>query len=126
MISNDYALQLYNGDTGVVVDAGEGRTTAVFERRGEPVDVSPTLLSSVETVHAMIVHKSQGSQFTSVALLLPEAASPILTRELLYTGATRARRRLTLVGLEDSLRKAIATPISRASGLRDALWGGPP
>lgn len=98
---------------------------AVFERRGEPVDVSLTLLSSVETVHAMTVHKSQGSQFSSVALLLPEASSPILTRELLYTGATRARRSLMLVGTEASLRTAITTPITRASGLRRALWGIP-
>ena len=121
--SNDYALQLFNGDTGVIVNAGAGRVAAVFERRGEPVEFSPTLLSSVETVHAMTVHKSQGSQFTSVALLLPEEASPILTRELLYTGATRARRDLTIIGEEASVRAAVSTPISRASGLRSTLWG---
>ena len=119
--SNDYALQLYNGDTGVVIARGE-RTTAVFERRGAPVEISPALLSSVETVYAMTVHKSQGSQFTSVALLLPEETSPILTRELLYTGATRARRTLTVIGREASIRTAVTTPISRASGLKPALW----
>jgi exodeoxyribonuclease V alpha subunit len=121
--ANDYALQLFNGDTGVVVSAGDGRAAAVFERRGELVDVSPTLLSSVETVYAMTVHKAQGSQFASVALLLPDVTSRILTRELLYTGATRARSSLTLIGTEAAVRKAVTTRISRASGLRSALWG---
>jgi exodeoxyribonuclease V alpha subunit len=83
--ANDYGLRLYNGDIGVVVAAGDGRYPAVFERRGELVEVSPTRLAAVETVHAMTVHKSQGSQFESVAVLLPDPTSPILTRELLYT-----------------------------------------
>ena len=120
--ANDYTLRLYNGDTGVVVDRGEGRPVAVFERAGEPVDVSPRRLGSVDTVHAMTIHKSQGSQFDAVAVILPDAASPILTRELLYTAATRAQRHLTVVGSEESIRAAVARPIARASGLRRRLW----
>src|SRR5207248_4297727 len=69
---NDYTLGLYNGDTGVVVAAGAERLTAVFERRGQILEFSPARLSSVETVHVMTVHKSQGSQFDTVAALLPD------------------------------------------------------
>jgi len=119
--ANDYGLGLYNGDTGVVVTAGGERVAAVFERRGELVRVAPTVLSAVETAYAMTIHKSQGSQFTSVAVLLPDPTSPILTRELLYTAVTRARRQLTVVGTEASIRAAVTRPIARASGLRAAL-----
>jgi exodeoxyribonuclease V alpha subunit len=90
--ANDYSLRLYNGDTGVVVSAGAGRVVAAFERGGQVVEVSPTRLASVDTVYAMTVHKSQGSQFDTVAVLLPGPDSPILTRQLLYTAVTRARR----------------------------------
>jgi exodeoxyribonuclease V alpha subunit len=72
----------------------------------------------------MTVHKSQGSQFHTVALLLPGSGSRLLTRELLYTAVTRAQERLILVGAEEPIRAAVARPISRASGLRAALWGG--
>ena len=123
---NDYSLRLYNGDTGVVVAAGPGRVVAAFERGGEILEVSPTRLASVDTVYAMTVHKAQGSQFDAVAVLLPGPDSPILTRELLYTAVTRARRRLFLVGTEESVLAAIDRPIARASGLRPALWGAPP
>jgi exodeoxyribonuclease V alpha subunit len=119
---NDYGLRLYNGDAGVVVDAGAGRLAAVFERQGTPLEVSPRRLASVDTVHAMTVHKSQGSQFASVAVILPDPTSPILTRELLYTAVTRAQVRLVVVGPDDSIRAAIARPIARASGLRERLW----
>jgi exodeoxyribonuclease V alpha subunit len=74
----------------------------------------------------MTVHKSQGSQFESVAVLLPDPTSPILTRELLYTAITRARQRVLLVGTESSIRTAVERPIARASGLGDALWGQDP
>ena len=71
----------------------------------------------------MTIHKSQGSQFDTAAVLLPPPTSPILTRELLYTAVTRARERLLVVGSEASLRTAIARPIARASGLERRLWG---
>ena len=120
---NDYGLQLFNGDTGVVVAAGEHRLVAAFERGGAVVQVSPTRLAAVDTVYAMTVHKSQGSQFKTVAFLVPNADSRLLTRELLYTAVTRAQERLILVGTEGSIRTAVARPITRASGLRGLLWG---
>ena len=119
---NDYGLRLFNGDTGVVVAAGPGRVAAAFERRGEVLEFSPTRLAAVDTVYAMTVHKSQGSQFGGVAVLLPDPASPILTRELLYTAVTRAREHLILVGTEAAVRAAITRPIARSSGLRRTLW----
>jgi exodeoxyribonuclease V alpha subunit len=118
---NDYGLRLYNGDTGVVIASGPGRVSAAFERHGEVVEFSPTRLAAVDTVYAMTVHKSQGSQFHTAAVLLPEPTSPILTRELLYTAVTRAREELILVGSEDAVRRAVERPVARASGLRERL-----
>jgi exodeoxyribonuclease V alpha subunit len=120
---NDYGLRLYNGDTGVVVATATGRVSAAFERRGELIEFSPTRLAAVESVYAMTVHKSQGSQFAAAAVLLPDPTSQILTRELLYTAVTRARERLILVGTEEAVRAAVARPVARASGLRWRLWG---
>jgi exodeoxyribonuclease V alpha subunit len=114
---NDYELGLHNGDTGVVVRTGEDRVVAVFERGGESVAFSPSRLGAVETVYAMTIHKSQGSQFDAAAVILPEPDSRILTRELLYTAATRARRRLILAGSEDAVVAAVERPVARASGL---------
>lgn len=120
---NDYGLDLYNGDTGVVIESEGRRLVAAFERRGAIAEVSPTRLAAVDTVYAMTVHKSQGSQYEAVAFLLPSPDSRVLTRELLYTAVTRARERLIVVGPELSIRAAIERPITRASGLRQALWG---
>jgi exodeoxyribonuclease V alpha subunit len=119
---NDYELQLYNGDTGVVIETPSGPPTVVFERRGELYTVAPSRLGHVQTLHAMTVHKSQGSQFGAVVVALPEPASRVLTRELLYTAVTRAQRHLTLVGTEASIRSAVGRPIARATGLRERLW----
>jgi exodeoxyribonuclease V alpha subunit len=118
---NDYGLGLFNGDTGAVIATGEGRVSAAFERHGDVVHLSPTRLAAVDTVYAMTVHKSQGSQFGTAAVLLPDAASPILTRELLYTAVTRATERLVLVAGEEAVRAAVARPVARASGLRRRL-----
>jgi exodeoxyribonuclease V alpha subunit len=124
---NDYELRLNNGDTGVVVSLGDGRVAAAFARGDETIEHSPSRLGAVDTVYAMTVHKSQGSQFESAAVLLPSAragtVSRILTRELLYTAATRAQRRLILAGTEESVRAAVARPVARASGLGRRLWG---
>jgi exodeoxyribonuclease V alpha subunit len=120
---NDYELALYNGDTGVIVQSTPDRVSAAFKRRGEIVQYSPSRLGAVDTVYAMTIHKSQGSQFDTVAALLPAPESRILSRELLYTAATRARRRLILVGTEETIRAAVAKPVARASGLGWRLWG---
>ncbi len=122
---NDYGLRLYNGDTGVVVASGGGGVSAAFQRGGQVVEIRPTRLSAVETVYAMTIHKSQGSQFDTAAVLLPGAESQVLTRELLYTAVTRARERLILVGTEEMVRAAVGRPVARASGLRGRLWDGP-
>ena len=122
---NDYELRLYNGDTGVVVQTEADHVAAAFERGREVVELSPTRLGAVETVYAMTIHKSQGSQFETAAVLLPGPGSRILTRELLYTAATRAREQLIVVGTEKTIRAAVARPVARASGLGRRLWVNP-
>jgi exodeoxyribonuclease V alpha subunit len=117
--ANDYSLRLFNGDTGVIVARESGGLVAAFEQGA----VSPSRLSGVDTVYAMTIHKAQGSEFDHVAVTLPRPTSPILTRELLYTAVTRARRRLILAGTEESVRAAVDRPIARASGLTERLWG---
>jgi exodeoxyribonuclease V alpha subunit len=120
--ANDHALRLSNGDTGVVVALGDGRLGAAFPRGDTVALLSPTRLAAVDTVHAMTIHKAQGSQFDTVAVVLPGPESPILTRELLYTAVTRARRRVLLSGSEAAVRRAVLRPVARSSGLRDRLW----
>ena len=118
--ANDYGIGLFNGDTGVVV-AREG-LVAAFERGGRVLEIAPSRLSAVETVFAMTVHKSQGSQFDTAAVVLPPPSSRLLTRELLYTAVTRARTRLIVAGTEEAIRAAVARPVARASGLGARLW----
>jgi exodeoxyribonuclease V alpha subunit len=118
---NDYELGLYNGDTGVIVQGAGERPTAAFERGGELLRFSPLRLGAVETAYAMTIHKSQGSQFDTAAVLLPPESSRILTRELLYTAVTRARTDLILVGTEEAVRRAVERPVARASGLGERL-----
>ena len=121
---NDYSLGLFNGDTGVVIARPDGGLTVAFRRGGEIVTVSPSRLAAVETAFAMTAHRAQGSEFDEVVVLLPPASSRILTRELLYTAVTRARRSVVLVGTEASVRAAVGRPIARASGLTARLWSG--
>ena len=121
---NDYALGLYNGDTGVVVRQPDGSVRAVFARVPQLVDFAPSRLSEVQTVHAMTVHRSQGSQFERVTVVLPPADSPLSTREMLYTALTRAQQHVRLVGSEAELRAAVGNPAARASGLRLRLSAG--
>ena len=120
---NDYGLGLLNGDSGVVIASADGSVTAAFERRRETAEYAPARLGAVETVYAMTIHKSQGSQFETAAVVLPEGTSQILTRELLYTAVTRAREQLILAGAEATVRAAVGRPVARASGLRWRLWG---
>jgi len=76
-----------------------------------------------ETVYAASVHKSQGSEFDEVAVVLPESESPLLTRELLYTAVTRARRAVTIYASAAIVASAVTRRVERASGLREVLWG---
>jgi exodeoxyribonuclease V alpha subunit len=121
--ANDYELRLANGDCGVIVQTAPGRLGAAFERDGELVTLAPSRLVAVETVYAMTIHKSQGSQFDVAAVVLPDASSRILTRELLYTAVTRARQALILLGDEATIAAAVQRPVARATGLCERLWG---
>ena len=118
VMKNDYAIGLFNGDTGVAVTDPDGGLSVVFTREGKLLRYSPRRLAEVQTVHAMTVHRSQGSQFERVTFLLPEVDSQLSTRELLYTALTRAEKFVRLVGTEAELRAAISRPAARASGLR--------
>ena len=80
-------------------------------------------LGTAETVFAMSIHKSQGSEFTDVMVVLPSEDSSLLTRELVYTAVSRARERVTLVARRDVLERAIVRRVERSSGLTEALWG---
>lgn len=108
---------LSNGDTAVVVAERNGDLTAVVDLPDAPLKVSPSLLDDAADLHAMTIHKSQGSQFDTVSVVLPPPGSPLLTRELLYTAVTRARQQVTLIGSWDALTTAVETPARRASGL---------
>ncbi|AHE97047.1 exodeoxyribonuclease V subunit alpha [Thioalkalivibrio paradoxus] len=128
--ANDYGLGLMNGDIGVTLalpaqgEAGGGLRVAfpAGDGSGGLRWVLPSRLANVETVYAMTVHKAQGSEFDHAALLLPERENPVLTRELLYTAITRARRWFTLLEpREGVLEQAIARRVLRGSGLGDAL-----
>ncbi len=121
--ANDYQLNLFNGDIGVIARNDAGQLRAFFHGPGGTLrEFLPSRLPPHESVFAMTVHKSQGSEFDRVGLLLPPALSPVLTRELIYTGVTRAKREVTLYGTAAVLREAIQRRVDRASGLRDALW----
>ncbi|MDT8894598.1 exodeoxyribonuclease V subunit alpha [Halomonas sp. I1] len=128
---NDYGLGLMNGDIGITLDMprpgpetsdNNPRLLRVAFPAGDGTDrikwVLPSRLQAVETVFAMTVHKSQGSEFTHAALVLPDAPNPILTRELVYTGITRARHWLTLVETgRGQLMDAAQRRVMRVSGL---------
>lgn len=123
---NDYSLNLFNGETGVVWrDATARGGLRVFfpgETDGSVRRFLPSSLPPHETAFAMTVHRSQGSEFDEVLTVLPPKDAPLLTRELLYTAITRAKTRVTLAAAPDVLRLAIERKVERMSGLRDRFW----
>ncbi|MCW8945677.1 MAG: exodeoxyribonuclease V subunit alpha [Sedimenticola sp.] len=121
---NDHNLKLYNGDIGIVLNNEVGEKMAYFETADGYRAVSPARLSSHETAFAMTVHKSQGSEFNRVLLVLPERENPLLGRELIYTGLTRSRKMLALCDSGRVLGVAIRQQIRRSSGLKALLWEG--
>lgn len=123
VLRNDAMLRVFNGDIGLVLpDPGEGGLKACFiGTRDEPRWIALTRLPEWEPAWAMTVHKSQGSEFTRVLLALPSAISPVATRELVYTGITRAKRSVALWAGEAALCAAIERRAERMSGLRDRL-----
>ena len=126
--ANDRGLRLWNGDTGVAMlpageaAPGEPRMVGVLGTGGAATRLLPTTrLSDVSTAHAMTVHRSQGSQFDEVTVVLPEPDSRILTRELFYTAVTRARSVVRVVGSEAAVRAAVERRARRATGLARRL-----
>lgn len=123
IMQNDYASALFNGDVGVEhPQRRAGPLCAYFrDEAGGIRELSLSRLPPHESVYAMTVHKSQGSEFDQVAVVLPEVCSPLLTRELLFTAITRARQSVHLFGSASVLRAALAQRSDRFSGLVDRL-----
>ena len=121
--ANDYGLQIYNGDAGVTVRDGAGALRAVIAATGEPLSFATGRLSEIDTMHAMTIHKSQGSQADEVTVLMPPVDSRLLTRELFYTAVTRAKQKVRVVGTEAAVREAIERRAVRATGLASRLRG---
>lgn len=118
---NDYRQHLFNGDVGMLLRDETGQLKACFCFDEEIRWVALNRLPAHETVFAMTVHKSQGSEFDAVSILLPEEISPILNRELLYTAITRARKSLSILATENALRHTINSRHQRESGLKKQL-----
>lgn len=117
---NDYALGLFNGDVGICLPTPNG-LRVFFEGEDGHRPFSPARLPSHDSAFAMTVHKSQGSEFREVLLVLPEQPSPLLSRSLFYTGITRARQRVEIWGLPQRLAEAVSTRAERAAGLAERL-----
>ena len=122
LTSNDYGLDLFNGDTGVVVADGAG-VHAAIARPADTSDLATSRLTDVETMHAMTVHKSQGGQAHTSRCCCHPTTRPLLTRELFYTALTRAEQKVTVVATDDAVRTAVWRPARRASGLAARLSG---
>jgi exodeoxyribonuclease V alpha subunit len=117
---NDYSKELFNGDIGVVIKSKRGDYRAFFQRFDSFISFSIDVLPSWEPAFAMTVHKSQGSEFDDVLVVLPDNDNHrLLTREIIYTGITRAKKRLILYGSESAFKKALQRKIERQSGL---MW----
>ena len=118
VIRNDYNLKLMNGDVGICLPHANGLRVAFPDGHGGILWVLPSRLDAIESVFAMTVHKSQGSEFSHVCLVLPDQAVTVLTRELLYTGITRAKARLSLIVPRlDVLWRAVEVKVLRSGGL---------
>ena len=118
ILSNDYTLQLYNGDVGIIWDDGNGGVKAFFPgENGGYRHFSPMRLPLHETVFAMTIHKSQGSEFDHVHLVLSDLYPRLLSRELVYTGITRAKKTISMWTQPQIVRGALQTQVERWSGL---------
>lgn len=121
--ANDRSLDLYNGDTGVAMRVsvdGQPRIRVAIDGHSERL-FAPSRVPAVETMHAMTVHKSQGSQAREITVVLPPEDSPLLTRELFYTAITRAEEHVRVIATESAVRAAVTREVQRATGLRDRL-----
>jgi exodeoxyribonuclease V alpha subunit len=123
--TNDYNIGLFNGDIGIIMpDPATNHDLRAFflSPDGALRSFLPVRLPEHETVYAMTVHKSQGSEFDKALLILPDRHTPVLTRELIYTGITRAKKNIEVWGTERIFIEGVSQRIERSSGLRDALW----
>jgi exodeoxyribonuclease V alpha subunit len=111
---NDLRTGLVNGDTGIVVNEENGRRVVFATQKSR---FEPSALENIEIAFATTIHKSQGSEFETVIVVVPPVDSPLLRRELLYTAVTRARKHLVLIASEDAIKNAVMSTINRASGL---------
>ena len=118
---NDHEQKLYNGDTGLFVTMDSTLRVLFPDPPAPPRPVLPSWLPAHQTVYTMSVHQSQGSELDEIVVVLPGSASSLMTRELLYTAVTRARTSVHIVGSPAVLRAAIHTPVTRHSGLAQAL-----
>lgn len=122
VLVNDYVNDLSNGDIGVICSDATGDVFAAFQGNEGIRRIAVSKLPPVETVHALTIHKSQGSEYGHTIVVLPTVASRIVTRELVYTGITRAKPDLTIVATEEVLHEAARTPIRRATGLANRMF----
>ena len=121
ILQNDYVNHIFNGDVGIIVRE-DNRLIAYFESdNGELRYIPVQLLPQYETAFAMTIHKSQGSEFDHVIIVLPDFSSQILTKELLYTGITRAKKNLTIIGTPYNIRQTIERKTERFSGISHQL-----
>jgi exodeoxyribonuclease V alpha subunit len=119
---NNYQLNLFNGDIGVLTHSQSGELKAYFSTSDNGIrELSPARLPTNLTAWALTVHQSQGSEFDHVLLVLPEELSPVLSRELIYTAITRARKSIRIMGSRDVLEQAITARTNRQSGIWDKL-----
>lgn len=119
--SNDYAVGLFNGDLGVILGEGDERRAWFPDDSGTVRSFAPARLPAHRAAWAMTVHKSQGSEFDRVLLLLPDRDTRVLSRELLYTAVTRAREAVDIAGTSEGIEMSLARPTIRRSGLASVL-----
>ncbi|MGE4518237.1 MAG: exodeoxyribonuclease V subunit alpha [Desulfobacteraceae bacterium] len=120
---NDYANNLFNGDTGICLEDENGENKVFFQSSDSGYKIfHPMRLNSCQTVFSMTVHKSQGSEFDHVLIVLPDRDSGVLTRELIYTAVTRARKKVIFMGKKSVFKESIKRTVSRSSGLYSRLW----
>jgi len=121
--SNDYNLSLFNGDIGVVLKDEETLKVLFEKTDSSTFKVTPSRLPEHDTAFAMTIHKSQGSEFDEVLIVLPDIENSIMTRELLYTAITRAKEKIIIAAELKTLKDMSQRPMNRMTGLCERLWG---
>jgi exodeoxyribonuclease V alpha subunit len=120
---NDHPLRIYNGDAGLICNTPDGIRALFISGDEKTRSIIPLQISSWEKGYAITVHKSQGSEFDHVVIMLGDRMSRVLTRELLYTAVTRARKSVRIIGRSEHFIEACSRRTERESGLSERLWG---